>query len=647
MQKMSINEVIDKYYKKFVGLPNGQPIVRQNQPNDAFEIVVLETLYGLEKNIDVDKMNSGDIVKLSKYIVAPPDDGIDIVVELENVDENTYDFIQVKNTVLNQSEIKQALSYMEKTVSCYLKSPQSVNYNLKEVLSATSFSASDKLNCRYILVHRGTDNYFKGQKDSIEQVITGTELEVIRNCSKQAVPRVASESFGADSFNNFNLYEEAQNEPAIVLNLCGYDLAELAIKYTNTSLGRNILFGQNLREALGKSKTFDGMAKTIREEPEKFWFYNNGITILAEDYDTESQGENQDKIEKVALKNFSIINGAQTTSALGRFLKEARMDMKQEDIEKLRRVFVLVRILKVNDPEFRSRIAIYNNTQNPITTRDMASNRDEQLHLYNGLISGSAPHIYMEIRRGMTVPYDVKLYKHQITTNEELAQLAYAGFKRDPFTAKDKKTAIFDTDYKQSEFLLNEYYHKIFHFDAYNPQGILFKKDKKDIDELLFVHFLYKEAKKDLNKVYKMRIENAQVELDVCDEDDQKKKLEERIAAYEKLKAICNVCAFYCLSYYYAFKTEFPLVDAKKTYKYEKFYSDKDFHIDLIRGFRDVFLSKTISIVKELTVTFPNLNTWVRDKKSTKIFNDKVDEKIKIDMALEDQYKDFVEMYKE
>lgn len=132
MQKMSINEVIDKYYKKFVGLPNGQPIVRQNQPNDAFEIVVLETLYGLEKNIDVDKMNSGDIVKLSKYIVAPPDDGIDIVVEHENVDENTYDFIQVKNTVLNQSEIKQALSYMEKTVSCYLKSPQSVNYNLKK-----------------------------------------------------------------------------------------------------------------------------------------------------------------------------------------------------------------------------------------------------------------------------------------------------------------------------------------------------------------------------------------------------------------------------------------------------------------------------------------------------------------------------------
>lgn len=482
MKQESLDEIIEKYYEKCVGLPTGKPIVRQNQKNDAFEVVVLETLYGDEKNIDVLKMSESDMPSLAKYIVAPPDDGIDIVIEHEEVDENTYDFIQVKNTALSQSEIKQALSYMEKTVATYMKKPQDVCDNLKEVLGLTSLSASDKSNCRYILVHRGVDNYFKGQKEGVEQIITGTELEVIRNSSLHTVPRVAMEKFGADTFNNFNLYEESQNEPAIVLNLCGYDLAELAIKYTNTSLGRNILFGQNLREALGKSKTFDGMAKTIREEPEKFWFYNNGITILAEDYDTGERKDDKSP-ETIILKNFSIINGAQTTSALGRFLKEARMDSNDEDIAKLKKVFVLVRILKVNDSEFRSRIAIYNNTQNPITTRDMASNREEQLLLHNSLINGEEPHIYMEIRRGMKAPVDVKLYKHQQTTNEELAQLSFAGFMRDPFTGKDKKTAIFDTDYKQNEFLLNEFYHKIFHYDAYDPKGILFKKDKTEIDQ--------------------------------------------------------------------------------------------------------------------------------------------------------------------
>lgn len=645
MKQETLDEVIEKYYKKCVGLPTGSPIVRQNQKNDAFEVVVLETLYGDEKGIDIMKMSDSEVPSLSKFIVAPPDDGIDIVVEHEEVDENTFDFIQVKNTALSQSEIKQALSYMEKTVATYMKKPQDVCQNLKEVLAATSLSSSDKANCRYILVHRGVDNYFKGQKDGVEQIITGTELEVIRNSSLHTVPRVAMEKFGADTFNNFNLYEESQNEPAIVLNLCGYDLAELAIKYTNTSLGRNILFGQNLREALGKSKTFDGMAKTIREEPEKFWFYNNGITILAEDYDTDEAHKDDKTPETIILKNFSIINGAQTTSALGRFLKEARMESNEEDIKKLKKVFVLVRILKVNDSEFKSRIAIYNNTQNPITTRDMASNREEQLLLHNSLINGEEPHIYMEIRRGMKAPVDVKLYKHQLTTNEELAQLSFAGFMRDPFTGKDKKTAIFDTDYKQNEYLLNEFYHKIFHYDAYDPKGILFKKSKTEIDELLFVHFLYKEAKKSLNKVYKLRIEQAQASMETCD-DEEKKKYEERIADYEKLKAICNVCAFYCLSYYYAFKSEFATADAKKTYAYDKFYSDKEFQTELINGFRDEFLTGTISVIKELTVTFPNLNTWVRDKKSTKIFNDRVDEKIQIDMTLEDKYKAYIDKFK-
>lgn len=112
----------------------------------------------------------------------------------------------------------------------------------------------------------------------------------------------------------------------------------------------------------------------------------------------------------------------------------------------------------------------------------------------------------MEIRRGMKAPVDVKLYKHQMTTNEELAQLAFAGFMRDPFTGKDKKTAIFDTDYKKSDYLLNEFYHRIFYYDAYDPNGILFKKERTEIDELLFIHYLYKEAKKVLTKYIRQEL---------------------------------------------------------------------------------------------------------------------------------------------
>lgn len=71
--------------------------------------------------------------------------------------------------------------------------------------------------------------------------------------------------------------------------------------------------------------------------------------------------------------------------------------------------------------------------------------------------------------------------------------------------------------------MLNEFYHHIFHYDAYDPKGILFKKEKTEIDELLFIHYLYKEAKKSLNKVYKARIEQAKISLDSCDMIKRKK----------------------------------------------------------------------------------------------------------------------------
>lgn len=635
MQKL--DTLIEQYYNKFVGLPTHNPIVRQNHKNDAFELVVLETLYGKEKEIDIEKMNNSDINTLIKYIVSPPDDGIDIVVEHEGADDNFYEFIQVKNLVLTQSEIKQAISYMEKTIDTYFKKPQDICSNLKNVLSDISLTPGDKQNCKFILVHRGNDNYFKGQKNNIEQVITGTELETIRNCSNQQIPKVAEEAFLADCFNNFNIYEEAQKEPAIVLNLRGYDLAELAIKYTNTSLGRNILFGQNLRESLSKSKTFDGMAKTIREEPEKFWFYNNGITIIAEDYNTVSFSDSDKRVDKFILKNFSIINGAQTTSALGRFLKEARMNSNQEDIELLKKVYILVRVLKVNNPEFRSRIAIFNNTQNPITTRDMASNREEQLQLHRGFLSGEKPHIYMEIRRGMTAPNDVKLYKHQLTSNEELAQLAFAGFRKDPYLAKDKKNSIFNIDYQNSEYLVNEYYQAIFHTDGY-----LFKKSKKDIDELLFIHYLYKESKKSLIATYKNRIIDTKSQLDLSSDQKERESLERKINDYEKLKAIANICAFYCICYYYTYKSEFPNVDINKSFNYEEFYSDKSIKDKVVQAFSKLFLAGTIKTIKDLTINSPNLNTWIRDKKSAQLFNDKINNDLQINMELEEKYMDFI-----
>ena len=70
---------------------------------------------------------------------------------------------------------------------------------------------------------------------------------------------------------------------------------------------------------------------------------------------------------------------------------------------------------------------------------------ERQKYLHNKLLHGS-PSIYMEIRRGQALPSSPKILKHRRTQNDELAQLAFAGFDFKPFIAKDKKKSLFNRE---------------------------------------------------------------------------------------------------------------------------------------------------------------------------------------------------------
>lgn len=633
----STNKLIDKLYEKYKGLPSNNPIVRMKQKNDAFELVVFDTLYGEEKGLDLVENPVSIVNELSKYIVAPPDDGVDIVVEHENIEGNIFDFVQVKNTELSDLDLQQAFLYMENTAKKCSKNIENVGKNLKEVLANTGFSQGDAKNTHFIIVHTGEKNYFKDQKANW-QVITLTELELVRKNKNIALPKVPAEEFNSDSFNNFIMYEEDAGNPAILMNLRAYDLARMSIKYANNSLGRNVLFGQNLRDSLiKKSTTYEGMVETILNTPEKFWFYNNGITIIAEDFEIKKDATSN--VEKLVLKNFSIINGAQTTSAFGRFYKEMDTNRRLDDLEKLKNVYVLARVLKINDEEFKSNIAIYNNTQNPITSRDMAANRYEQRTIYNKLLNGE-PHIYMEYRRGTTMPSDIYVYKHQKTTNEELAQLIYAGILRDPFTAKDKKSSLFNKLKSEEDIIINRYYNKIF-----NPNnGELFIRSKEEIDELLFVYYLYKESKKMSIREYKKSINEHAITLENEKNEDNKKRINSYIEQFNLLKAINNVCAFYCIDYYYAMK-EILGINIVLKYNYIDFYKDSDFQKKMIRSFDRVFLRETVKIIKN-NATMASLNTWVRDRKSTEIFNNAANSHIADDMIeIKENFEEFIDKF--
>lgn len=633
----TLTELQEQYYEEFKGLPSYAPIVRNNQVNDAFELVVLKVLFGKH----LPEFTKANAQVFSEYIIAPPDGGIDIFYQHENGDEYTFDVIQVKHQDLDEAQLKACILGMERTIEDYCKDPKKVpSESCKTILSKSSLDKTNKSKCTYYVVHTGSVSDFAGSEDN-ERVITLKALDVIyKNISEYVdcdVIRIASSmTYGSPQDNN----------GAVVCSLNGYDLAALCNTYYSTDVGRNILFGSNLRESLitKKSKPFLSMRHTILECPENFWYYNNGITIIARDISDKGNGE-------LELRGFSIVNGAQTTSALGLFLREANKNHELHHIEQLKKVFVLTRILKVPDEKMRQEIAIFNNTQNPITSRDMVANRTEQRRLNEWLLDEDYAQIYCEIRRGSQVPAGFnKGFTHRKTTNEELAQLAYAAFMQRPFTAKDKKSALFNNDYTQPEYVINKIYHDVFNWDESNPEnnGLIFKRRKKDIDELLFVQQLYKEGKRVMKATLTERNAQLAAKKEAATDPAVIKAHEDRMATNSLHLDTVGICMFYFIALYYEFKVTFPEPDYV-AFRFDKYYSDKAFRQDLIQSASNLFLAFAVRIlVKTATDNGKagNVNNWVRSSACEGAFLKVLRDEMVVDFDLEQKYKDFCSKFK-
>lgn len=83
----------------------------------------------------------------------------------------------------------------------------------------------------------------------------------------------------------------------------------------------NQLFAGNIRNFLGlKSEVNASIAKTLNEDPSRFWYYNNGITVICESLQKQAIGGNDKSIGLFDCKRVTIVNGAQTAGTIGREL---------------------------------------------------------------------------------------------------------------------------------------------------------------------------------------------------------------------------------------------------------------------------------------------------------------------------------------
>lgn len=215
-----------------------------------------------------------------------------------------------------------------------------------------------------------------------------------------------------------------------------YQLEDEAILST-VKENYDVLF-DNVRGLLGKSKFNKNIYKTLLYEPSKFFFFNNGLTLVANDINyTEI---NVNKRVKLEINDFQVLNGGQTLRTIHSFNQENEKHI----LDNLSRAEVLVRVLKVTDKMLKNQIGEYTNSQNSIKPSDLKSLSKEQLDLERYLLENSICYVRKRGDIG-----DVQKKNCDISIGmEKLGQVLWSS-KGFPEMASNKKKEIFTEKYDE------------------------------------------------------------------------------------------------------------------------------------------------------------------------------------------------------
>lgn len=126
------------------------------------------------------------------------------------------------------------------------------------------------------------------------------------------------------------------------------------------SKNRDYVFESNIRQWMQFKTTVNkGLRETLQSNPNKFFFYNNGITIVVSDF--SELGENM-----IELHAPQIVNGAQTSNSILDHSKRTKnMDGS-----------MTVTIIKADDEQEQNNITKYRNSQNSVRGKDLVSLMD-------------------------------------------------------------------------------------------------------------------------------------------------------------------------------------------------------------------------------------------------------------------------------
>ena len=423
------------------------PFLSKEDDDFIFNALAIQTLFYKNPSYPLEAGNLKEMIVDGKG-----DGGIDCI--LNDLESDYSDIVFVQCKLHDSFPLEQVKAALDKMYGAYLQLCEGKFSSFKETVvsqyTTCNYEMEDNAKVHFVIVtsapqngvkQKSIANYFNSiigdntnikldvffEKDVVDKII---EFDSLRRT-------VSTGTINLDYANSYLVYSENNddNEDAIIINGSAWSIKQLY------SMHHLALFSQNLRFFV-KSKNIDSdIKKSIDLYKKKFWYKNNGITIICDSFNVSGK--------EVHLNNFSIINGGQTTTLLG----------MHDDINEKNDFYLPIKIIKIQGETEEERqkfvfdIAIATNSQKAIKPADLKANEPEQILFANELRQKG---VFYRTKRGEPIPNNYNS-KDKNLDLPKASKLGLAGIYLMPGTSRSKPSIIYSDDTSYYEGLFVKY----------------------------------------------------------------------------------------------------------------------------------------------------------------------------------------------
>lgn len=268
--------------------------------------------------------------------------------EKENIDseplrEVLSSWIQIQNLEELQNNANEKLKVKITEMASALEDDYSICF---ELITTSELTDSAKKDLEIFQKNISENDRFNANLIVVDNEILKTRYDEALNMNRPHI----NHNFSVESNKYMEMY--IGNKKAVIAAI---PLKE-CIKIPGIKDGS--LFRKNVRQSLGMdNKVNKGIAHTLKNDPEKFFFLHNGITAICSSINIDNG--------IISVKELNVVNGCQSLNTIFNC---------SQSIRDAANAYIMFRFYEINDSEYADDISTSTNSQSTVKARDLRSN---------------------------------------------------------------------------------------------------------------------------------------------------------------------------------------------------------------------------------------------------------------------------------